>query len=128
MSTLGKRFNPAAHRPKSQRLRIGVRGAAGTRKSTFASSLADAGLGRLCFFDTELKAMHLPGSDGTRFDAYELADPNELEPAIDWALHDADGQAQNYGCYVLDSFNGWFAPKYAEFLHAKREETGHPYP
>ncbi|HWE61597.1 MAG TPA: hypothetical protein VHB98_07790, partial [Chloroflexota bacterium] len=97
-------------------------------KSTFAASLADAGLGKLCLFDTELKATHLPGSDGTRFDAYELADPHELEPAIDWALHDPDGQAQHYGCYALDSFNGWFAPTYAEFLNAKREETGAPYP
>lgn len=128
MSSVGKRFNPAAHRPKSQRLRIGVRGAAGTRKSTFASSLAEANLGKLCFFDTELKAMHLPGSDGTRFDAYELSDPDELAPAIDWALHDPEGQAQSYGCYVLDSFNGWFAPKYAEFLQAKRQETGNQYP
>jgi len=128
MTTTGKRFNPAAHRPKTQRLRIGVRGAAGTRKSTFASTLAEAGLGKLCLFDTELKAMHLPGSDGARFDAYELADPNELEPAINWALHDPEGQAQSYGCYALDSFNGWFAPTYAEFLQAKREETGSPYP
>jgi len=127
-TTTVKRFNPRAHRPTTQRLRIGVRGASGTRKSTFAASLAEAGLGTLCFFDTELKASHIPGSDGSRFDAYELADPDELRAAIDWALHDPDGQAQNYGCYVLDSFNGWFGPKYAEFLRAKREETGNPYP
>src|SRR5207248_3445827 len=63
------RFNPSAHRPKTQRLRLGVRGAAGTRKSTFAASLADAGLGTLCCFDTELTSCHLPGSDVSRFDA-----------------------------------------------------------
>jgi hypothetical protein len=108
------RFDPSAHRPKTQRLRLGVRGAAGTRKSTFAASLADAGLGRLCFFDTELKSCHLPGSDGSRFDAFELGDP--------------EGRAQQYGCYVLDSWNGWFGPKYAAFLQAKRAETGLAYP
>ena len=128
MSMTGKRFNPLAHRPKTQRLRIGVRGAAGTRKSTFAASMAEANLGTLCFFDTELKSCHLPGADGSRFDAFELADPDELEAAIDWAIHEPEGKARNYGCYVLDSFNGWFAPKYAEFLQAKREETGNPYP
>ncbi len=125
---MGKRFNPAAHRPKTQRLRIGVRGAAGTRKSTFAASMAEAGLGKLCFFDTELKSCHLPGSDGARFDAYELADPEELGEAIQWALHEPEGQAQGYGCYCLDSWNGWFGPMYAQFLQAKREKTGEPYP
>ncbi len=127
-TTTGKRFNPTAHRPKTQRLRIGVRGASGTRKSTFAASMADAGLGKLCFFDTELKSCHIPGHDGSRFDAFELSNPDELESAIEWALHDPDGRAQGYGCFVLDSWNQWFAPKYAEFLHAKREETGNPYP
>ena len=91
------RFDPSAHRPKTQRLRLGVRGAAGTRKSTFAASLADAGLGRLCFFDTELKSCHLPGSDGSRFDAFELTDPDELEAAIAWALGDPEGRAQHSG-------------------------------
>ena len=122
------RFDPSAHRPKTQRLRLGVRGAAGTRKSTFAASLADAGLGRLCFFDTELKSCHLPGSDGSRFDAFELTDPDELEAAIAWALRDPEGCAQQYGCYALDSWNGWFGPKYAAFLQAKRAETGLAYP
>ena len=122
------RFDPSAHRPKTQRLRLGVRGAAGTRKSTFAASLADAGLGRLCFFDTELKSCHLPGSDGSRFDAFELTDPDELEAAIAWAFRDPEGRAQQYGCYALDSWNGWFGPKYAAFLQAKRAETGLAYP
>jgi hypothetical protein len=121
-------FDPSAHRPKTQRLRLGIRGAAGSRKSTFAASLADAGLGRLCFFDTELKSCHLPGSDGSRFDAFELTDPDELEAAIAWALRGPEGRAQQYGCYALDSWNGWFGPKYAAFLQAKRAETGLAYP
>lgn len=128
MSTAAKQFNPLAHRPKTQRLRIGVRGASGTRKSTFAASMAEAGLGRLCFFDTELKSCHIPGSDGSRFDAFELSDPDELEAAIQWALREPAGQEQGYGCFVLDSWNQWFAPTYAAFLNAKREETGNPYP
>src|SRR5205085_4475336 len=33
-----------------------------------------------------------------------------------------------YGCYALDSWNGWFGPKYAAFLHAKRAETELAYP
>jgi len=122
------RFNPSAHRPKTQRLRLGVRGAAGTRKSTFAASLADAGLGTLCFFDTELKSCHLPGSDGSRFDAFELTAPDELAVAIAWALRDPEGHARQYGCYALDSWNGWFGPKYAAFLQAKRVETALAYP
>jgi len=125
---MSRHFNPQAHRPRTQRLRIGVRGASGTRKSTFAASLAEAGLGKLCFFDTELKSCHIPGHDGSRFDAYELSDPDELPAAIHWALHEPEGRAEGYGCYVLDSWNQWFAPKYAEFLEAKRVETGRPYP
>ena len=128
MNTTTTGFNPHAHRPRTQRLRIGVRGASGTRKSTFAASMAEAGLGKLCFFDTELKSCHIPGHDGSRFDAFELTDPNELATAIHWALHEPDGQEQGYGCFVLDSWNQWFAPKYAEFLAAKRAETGQPYP
>ena len=123
-----RRFDPTAHRPKSQRLRLGVRGAAGTGKSTFAASLAEAGLGRLCFFDTELKSCHLPGSDGSRFDAFEIADPDELAAAILWALREEEGRARGYGAYSLDSWNGWFASTYARFLDAKRAATGLRFP
>jgi hypothetical protein len=126
--TLTKQFNPAAHRPRFQRLRLGVRGAAGTRKSTFGASLAEAGLGRLCFFDTELKSCHLPGADGSRFDAFELADPADLRPAIHWALYAPPAERDQYGCYCLDSWNGWFGPTYAQFLEAKRQKTGEAYP
>jgi hypothetical protein len=128
LNKIAKQFNPSSHRPRTQRLRLGVRGAAGTRKSTFAASLAEAGLGKLCFFDTELKSCHLPGADGARFDAFELADPDELPAAIHWALREPDGQRQNYGCYCLDSWNGWFGPTYARFLEAKQEKTGEVYP
>ena len=53
---VGKRINPLSRRPRSRRLVLAVRGAAGTGKSVFAATLADAGLGRLCYFDVERKA------------------------------------------------------------------------
>ena len=44
-----KRINPLSRRPKSRRLVVAVRGAAGSGKSVFARSLADAGLGAPLF-------------------------------------------------------------------------------
>ncbi len=120
-----KQINPLSRRPKSRRLVVAVRGAAGSGKSVFASTLADAGLGRLCFFDTERKGRLLPGSDGTTFDAIEIQHPDELLDFIDWAL-DGDGRQQNYGCYALDSWAMYFARKHRETLHAVRHRTGDP--
>src|SRR3954471_9432556 len=82
----GKRINPLSRRPRRQRLVVAVRGAAGTGKSVFAATLAEAGLGRLCYFDVERKARLMPGSDGTRFDALEVENPDELPEFIEWAL------------------------------------------
>ncbi len=120
-----QRINPLSRRPKSRRLVVAVRGAAGTGKSVFAATMADADLGRLCFFDTERKARLLPGSDGTRFDAIEIQHPDELPEFIDWAL-DGEGRQQNYGCYVLDSWAMYFARKHRETLQAVRQRTGDP--
>ena len=120
-----QRINPLSRRPKSRRLVVAVRGAAGTGKSVFASTLADAGLGRLCFFDTERKGRLLPGSDGTRFDAIEIQHPDELPEFIDWAL-DGEGRQQNYGCYALDSWAMYFARKHRETIQAVRQRTGDP--
>ena len=104
---------------------MAVRGAAGTGKSVFAASLANASLGRLCFFDTERKARLLPGSDGSAFDAIEIQHPDELPEFIDWAL-DGEGQEQGYGCFALDSWAMYFARKHRETLQAVRERTGDP--
>lgn len=120
-----KRINPLSRRPRKRRLVLAVRGAAGTGKSVFASTLADAGLGRLCFFDTERKARLLPGSDGTRFDAIEVQHPDELPEFIDWAL-DGEGRAQGYGCYALDSWAMYFGRKHRETVQAVRARTGDP--
>ncbi len=120
-----KQINPLSRRPKSRRLVVAVRGAAGSGKSVFAATLADVGLGRLCFFDTERKSRLLPGSDGTKFDAIEIQHPDELLEFIDWAL-DGEGREQGYGCYALDSWAMYFARKHRETLQAVRRRTGDP--
>lgn len=117
--------NPLSRRPRQRRLVVAVRGAAGVGKSVFAASLADAGLGRLCFFDTERKARLLPGSGGQHFDALEIETPDELPAFIDWALS-PEGQAQGYGCFALDSWAMYFARKHRDLVAAVRARTGDP--
>ena len=120
-----KRINPLSRRPKQRRLVMAVRGAAGTGKSVFAASMAKAGIGRLCFFDTERKARLLPGADGSAFDAIEVEHPDELAEFIDWAI-DGEGQTQGYGCFALDSWAMYFGRKHRETLQAVRRRTGDP--
>ncbi|HEX2913903.1 MAG TPA: hypothetical protein VH186_24075 [Chloroflexia bacterium] len=122
---MGKRINPLSRRPRQQRLVLAVRGAAGTGKSFFASTLAEAGLGRLCYFDVERKARLLPGSDGSKFDAIEIQHPDELPDFIDWAL-DGEGREQGYNCYALDSWAMYFGRKHRETVMAVRDRTGDP--
>jgi len=122
---LNRNINPLSRRPRRQRLVVAVRGAAGTGKSYFAASMADAGLGRLCYFDVERKARLLPGSDGSKFDAIEVEHPDELPDFIDWAL-DGDGRKEGYTCYVLDSWAMYFGRKHRETVIAVRERTGDP--
>src|SRR6476619_2620950 len=122
---VGKRVNPLSRRPRRQRLVLAVRGAAGTGKSYFASTLAEAGLGRLCYFDVERKARLLTGSDGSKFDAIEIQHPDDLPEFIDWAL-DGEGREQGYGCFVLDSWAMYFGRKHRETVMAVRDRTGDP--
>lgn len=122
---LTPRLNPLSRRPRQRRLVVAVRGAAGVGKSVFAASLADADLGRLCYFDTERKARLLPGSGGQKFDALEIEHPDELPAFIDWALG-PEGQEQGYACYALDSWAMYFARKHRELLAAVRARTGDP--
>ncbi len=117
------RINPLSRRPQQRRLVMAVRGAAGAGKSVFAASLADAGLGRLCFFDTERKGRLLPGADGSTFDALEIQQPDELPEFIDWAL-DGEGREQGYGCYALDSWAMYFGRKHRQTIQAVRRRTG----
>jgi len=119
------KINPLSRRPQNKRLVMAVRGAAGAGKSHFAASLADAGLGRLCFFDAERKARLLPDAAGKKpkFDAIEIHHPDELPEFINWAL-EGEGQAQNYGCYALDSWSLYFGRKYRQTLENIRAQTG----
>lgn len=124
---MSPKVNPLSRRPGQKRLVIAVRGAAGTGKSHFAASLADADVGRLCFFDVERKSRLLPGATGPapKYDAVEIHHPDELPDFIDWAL-DGEGKAQGYGAYALDSWSLYFARKHRETLKAVRERTGDP--
>ncbi|HZH34054.1 MAG TPA: hypothetical protein VEX64_04390 [Pyrinomonadaceae bacterium] len=122
--TAKPKINPLSRIPRQQRLVMAVRGGAGVGKSSFISSLANAGLGRLCIFDTERKARLLRGV-GAQFDALEIEHPDELPEFVDWALN-GEGTAQNYGCFALDSWAAYFGAKHSEMIEAVREETGDP--
>ncbi|MDQ3803580.1 MAG: hypothetical protein M3416_07105 [Acidobacteriota bacterium] len=123
-NTTKPKVNPLSRRPRQQRLVMAVRGGAGTGKSWFLRSMADAGLGRLCVFDVERKTRLLPGV-GTKFDGLEVEHSDELPEFIDWALS-GEGREQNYGCFGLDSWASYFSAKHAETIKAVRERTGDP--
>ena len=122
--TTRTKVNPLSRRPRQQRLVMAVRGAAGAGKSHFMRSMMEAGLGRLCVFDTERKTRLLKGV-GTDFDGLEVEHPDELPEFIDWALS-GEGQEQNYGCFALDSWAAYFSAKHSETIKAVRERTGDP--
>jgi hypothetical protein len=86
--------------------------------------MAEAGLGRLCIFDVERKSRLLKGN-GTLFDGLEIEHPDELPEFIDWALN-GEGREQNYGCFALDSWAGYFSAKHSEMVAAVRERTNDP--
>src|SRR2546421_1430558 len=121
-NTTKPRINPLSRRPRQQRLVIAVRGGAGTGKSWFLRSMAEAGLGRLCIFDVERKTRLLPGV-GNHFDGLEVEHPDELPEFIDWALS-GEGREQNYGCFGLDSWAAYFSAKHAETIKAVRDRAG----
>lgn len=123
-TTKRPKINPLSRVPRQQRLVIAIRGGAGVGKSHFVRSMADAGLGRLCIFDVERKSRLLKGV-GQQFDGLEIEQPDELPEFIDWALV-GEGQAQNYGCYALDSWASYFSAKHSEMIAAVRERTGDP--
>ncbi|HZT61050.1 MAG TPA: hypothetical protein VFA21_20765 [Pyrinomonadaceae bacterium] len=121
-NTTKPRINPLSRRPRQQRLVMAVRGGAGTGKSWFLRSMAEAGLGRLCIFDVERKTRLLAGV-GNHFDGLEIEHPDELPEFIDWALS-GEGREQNYGCFGLDSWAAYFSAKHSETIKAVRERTG----
>jgi hypothetical protein len=123
-TTKRPRVNPLSRLPRQQRLVMAVRGGAGVGKSHFIRSMAEAGLGRLCIFDVERKSRLLKGN-GTLFDGLEIEHPDELPEFIDWALN-GEGREQNYGCFALDSWAGYFSAKHSEMVAAVRERTNDP--
>lgn len=118
------KVNPLSRMPRQQRLIMAIRGGAGVGKSHFISSMAEAGLGKLCIFDTERKARLLRGV-GEKFDALEIEQTDELPEFIDWAIS-GEGVEQNYGCFALDSWAAYFGAKHSEMIEAVREKTGDP--
>lgn len=123
-STNKPKINPLSRVPRQQRLVMAIRGGAGVGKSHFIRSMSEAGLGKLCIFDTERKARLLRGV-GETFDALEIEETDELPEFIDWAIN-GEGQEQNYGCYALDSWAAYFSAKHSEMIAAVREKTGDP--
>src|SRR5918911_2304389 len=124
MATNKPKVNPLSRRPRQQRLVMAIRGGAGTGKSQFIRSMAEAGLGRLCIFDVERKSRLLKGV-GFDFDGLEIEHPDELPEFIDWALA-GEGREQNYGCFALDSWAAYFSAKHSDMLAAVRQRTGNP--
>lgn len=125
MNTTSKpKVNPLSRVPRQQRLVMAIRGGAGVGKSHFIRSMSEAGLGKLCIFDTERKARLLRGV-GETFDALEIQETDELPEFIDWAIN-GEGLEQNYGCYALDSWAAYFSAKHSEMIEAVRAKTGDP--
>lgn len=124
MNTNKPKINPLSRMPRQQRLVMAIRGGAGVGKSHFISSMSEAGLGKLCIFDTERKARLLRGV-GQKFDALEIEQTDELPEFIDWAIN-GEGREQNYGCFALDSWAAYFGAKHSEMIEAVRQKTGDP--
>jgi hypothetical protein len=118
------KINPLSRVPRQQRLIMAIRGGAGVGKSHFIRSMSEAGLGKLCIFDTERKARLLRGV-GQTFDALEIEETDELPEFIEWAIS-GEGTEQNYGCFALDSWAAYFGAKHSEMIEAVREKTGDP--
>lgn len=118
------KINPLSRIPRQQRLVMAIRGGAGVGKSHFIRSMSEAGLGKLCIFDTERKARLLRGV-GVQFDALEIETTDELPEFIDWAIN-GEGREQNYGCFALDSWAAYFGAKHSDMIEAVREKTGDP--
>src|SRR3954469_20676862 len=106
-----QRRSPLERRPTARRLVTIFRGASNTGKTHVALSMAEAGIGRICVFDTEYKTRNVPGVN-ERFDAIE-SNPDTLLDDIQWAIDEKgpDGSPV-YGGLVLDSWNGYFDTLY----------------
>ena len=119
----GGRPSPLNRRPTTRRLVTIFRGPSNTGKTHLALSMAEAGIGRICVFDTEYKTRNVPGVN-ERFDAIE-SDPDTLLEDIQWAI-DEKGPDGNpaYGGLVLDSWNGYFDTLYGRAIELAEQQRG----
>jgi hypothetical protein len=117
------RPSPLNRRPTARRLVTIFRGPSNTGKTHLALSMAEAGIGRICVFDTEYKTRNVPGVN-ERFDAIE-SDPDTLLEDIEWAINEKgpDGTPL-YGGLVLDSWNGYFDTLYGRAIELAEGQRG----
>jgi len=117
------RPSPLNRRPTTRRLVTIFRGPSNTGKTHLALSMAEAGIGRICVFDTEYKTRNVPGVN-ERFDAIE-SDPDTLLDDIQWAIEEkGPGGAPLYGGLVLDSWNGYFDTLYGRAIELAEGQRG----
>jgi hypothetical protein len=117
------RPSPLNRRPVARRLVTIFRGPSNTGKTHLALSMAEAGIGKICVFDTEYKTRNVPGVN-ERFDAIE-SDPDTLLEDIQWAIDEKspDGSPV-YGGLVLDSWNGYFDTLYGRAIEMAEQQRG----
>src|SRR3954453_11105734 len=115
--------SPLNRRPAVRRLVTIFRGPSNTGKTHLALSMAEAGVGRVCVFDTEFKTRNVPGVN-ERFDSIE-SDPDTLLEDIQWAIDERtpDGSPA-YAGLVLDSWNGYFDTLYGRAIELAERERG----
>jgi hypothetical protein len=120
---LTNRPSPLNRRPVARRLVTIFRGPSNTGKTHLALSMAEAGVGKICVFDTEFKTRNVPGVN-ERFDAIE-SDPDTLLEDIQWAIEERgpDGSPL-YGGLVLDSWNGYFDTLYGRAIEMAEQQRG----
>ncbi|MDQ3929278.1 MAG: hypothetical protein M3328_09040 [Chloroflexota bacterium] len=117
------RPSPLNRRPVARRLVTIFRGSSSTGKTHLALSMAEAGIGRICVFDTEFKTRNVPGVN-ERFDAIE-SDPDTLLEDIQWAIDEkAPDGSPAYGGLVLDSWNGYFDTLYGRAIELAEQQRG----
>lgn len=119
----GARPSPLNRRPSARRLVTIFRGPSNAGKTHLALSMAEAGIGRICVFDTEFKTRNVQGVN-ERFDAIE-SDPDTLLEDIEWAIDEKgpDGSPA-YGGLVLDSWNGYFDTLYGRAIEMAEQQRG----
>ncbi|MEO8286160.1 MAG: hypothetical protein ABI670_06955 [Chloroflexota bacterium] len=115
--------SPLNRRPAARRLVTIFRGPSNSGKTHLALSMAEAGIGRICVFDTEDKTRNVIGVN-ERFDAI-TSDPDTLLDDIQWAIEETDAAGRPvYSGLVLDSWNGYFDTLYGRAIELAEQQRG----